>query len=75
MNSADQEERAALVADGLWTIPEAADFLRISRSRLYDLMNSGELAFVKLGRSRRLPRRAVVDLATRGLCGGARVGN
>jgi excisionase family DNA binding protein len=73
MKGTDQEERAALIAEGLWTIPEAVDFLRISRSRLYDLMNSGDLIFVKLGRSRRLPRRAVVDLATRGLCGGARV--
>ncbi len=63
----------ALVEDGLVTVSEAAAFLRLSRSNLYVLMERGELAFVKLGRSRRIPRRAVVALAARGLRGGVRV--
>ena len=62
-----------LVAEGLLTIVETAAFLSISRSKLYELMDNGELQFVKLGRSRRVPRRAVVELAARGLRGGSRV--
>ena len=61
-----------LVSDGLVTIREAAQFLRVSRSKLYDLMDNGELKFVKLGRSRRIPRRALIDLAASGLQGGWR---
>ena len=65
-------DRAELVADGLVTVQEAAQFLSISRSKLYELMDNGELTFVKLGRSRRIPRRALVDLAASGLQGGWR---
>ncbi len=65
-------EQQALVADGLMTVSEAAAFLRLSRSSIYTLMDHGELAFVKLGRSRRVPRRAVVELAASGLQGGVR---
>ena len=65
-------ERADLVADGLVTVQEAAQFLSISRSKLYELMDNGELTFVKLGRSRRIPRRALIDLAASGLQGGWR---
>ena len=65
-------EQHALVADGLMTVREAAEFLRLSPSTLYTLMDHGELAFVKFGRSRRIPRRGVVELAARGLRGGMR---
>jgi len=59
-----------VVADGLMTIEEAAGFLAISRGHVYSLMNEGALRFVKLGRSRRIPRRSVVELAARALQGG-----
>ena len=65
--------RVELVADGLLTVREVADFLRISRSRLYELMDRGELIYLKLGRSRRIPRRAVIELAARELRGGFNV--
>ena len=65
-------DRAELVADGLVTVQEAGQFLSVSRSKLYDLMDNGELKFVKLGRSRRIPRRALIDLAASGLQGGWR---
>ncbi len=63
-------EPTHLVADGLMTVQEAAGFLRLSRSTVYTLMDQGELPFVKLGRSRRIPRRAVIQLAARALRGG-----
>jgi excisionase family DNA binding protein len=61
-----------LVAEGLLSIAEAVRFLRISRSTLYELMESGRLQYVKLGRSRRVPRRALVALAAGNLRGGWR---
>ncbi len=60
------------IAEGLLTVQEAAQFLRVSRSKLYALMDAGELQFVKLGRSRRIPRRALIYLAASGLQGGWR---
>jgi hypothetical protein len=41
---------------------EAAQFLGIGGSKLYGQMDTGEPAFVKLGR-RRVPRTALVKLA------------
>jgi excisionase family DNA binding protein len=61
------EERTGIVGDGLLKIPAAAEFLGISIAKLYQMMASGELAFVKLGRSSRIPRRALVDLAAKNL--------
>ena len=68
----DNADREALVADGLMTVKECAEFLHLSRSTVYELMNAGELCFAKLGRSRRIPRRAVIELAARELRGGVR---
>ena len=73
INDDDPQDREALCGDGLLTVRKAAEFLSISRSTLYGLMDNGELQFVKLGRSRRVPRRAVVELAARELQGGSRV--
>jgi excisionase family DNA binding protein len=39
---------------------EAAHALGMSRSRLYQLISEGEIASVKDGRSRRIPRSEVV---------------
>jgi excisionase family DNA binding protein len=64
------QRRAELVADGLITVKEAAKFLRLSRGKVYQLMDSGMLCYLKLGRARRIPRRAVVQLAARELRGG-----
>jgi excisionase family DNA binding protein len=68
----DLTSPADVVADGLMTIPDAAQFLCVSKSKLYELMDGGELEFVKLGRSRRIPRRALVELAASNLQGGWR---
>lgn len=57
----------ALVADGLLTVREAEAFIRLKRSTLYRLMDAGRLPYVKLGGARRIPRRALVELAARHL--------
>ncbi len=61
-----------MVEDGLLTVAEAAEFLKLYRSTLYALMDDGELPFAKIGRARRIPRRAVVELAGRNLHGGTK---
>ncbi len=56
-----------LVSDGLDKIADAARFLGLSVSQLYALMQRGDLPFVKIGRSRRIPHRALVELAAQHL--------
>jgi excisionase family DNA binding protein len=59
-----------LVEDGLDRIAEAVRFTKLSRSKLYMLMESGELPFVRIGRCRRIPHRALLNLAVQNLVGG-----
>ena len=66
----DDRQSEKMMIDGLDRVGEASRFLGISRSRTYELMDAGELPFVKIGRSRRIPHRALIDLAARHLCHG-----
>ena len=47
---------------GLATITEVARYLRLSRSKVYGMMDCGQLCHVKIGRSRRVPWNAVMRL-------------
>ncbi len=58
-----------IVSDGLERVTQAAKFLGVSRSFIYRLINSGQLASVKIGKSRRVPIRAVHELAANNLTG------
>jgi len=60
-------ETNELVQDGLERLSHAAGFLGISRSQMYKLIEAGVLPSVKIGRSRRVPIRAVRELAARHL--------
>jgi excisionase family DNA binding protein len=44
----------------LLRVDEAAEALALSRTKVYELMASGELESVKLGRSRRVPTAALM---------------
>jgi excisionase family DNA binding protein len=57
------EEKTDLVLEGLDRIREVAKFLKLSNSTIYGLMANGTLPSVKIGKSRRIPHRAVVELA------------
>lgn len=59
-----------LVEGGLVPIDEAMAFLSVGRSTVYELMDKGLLPYAKIGRSRRIPRRALVNLAQAMLKGG-----
>lgn len=63
-----QDARAA-VADGLWTVDQAANFLRVGRSTIYSLLAAGTVPHVKIGRSTRVPRAALVEYAVANLRG------
>jgi len=54
-----------MLAEGLDRFVDAERFTRLSRSKLYELMNEGVLPFVKIGRCRRIPHRALVDLVAK----------
>ena len=53
----------------LLRVEEVADVLDISRTRVYDLIRSGELQSLKIGGSRRVPSTAVQLLVDRLLRG------
>ena len=59
MNNSNNNE---LISDGLERISAAAAFLGMSRSNVYRLIHEGVLPSVKIGKSRRVPIRAVRDL-------------
>lgn len=46
---------------GLATVAEAAAFLSISRSKVYQLLQSQELNSICIGKSRRIPRQALIE--------------
>ena len=59
-----------LLAEGLSTVADAAKFLSIGKTTLYEAMERGELVYVKIGRARRIPRRALLQFAANNLRGG-----
>lgn len=54
----------------VFTVVEAAAFLRIKRSTLYDAIGRGEIPHCRIGRQIRLHRSALVRFLT-GSCGAA----
>lgn len=50
-----------LIAQGFMTPKEIKQFLKISQSAVYDLIHTGSLPHVPVGRVKRVPRQAVLD--------------
>jgi excisionase family DNA binding protein len=48
-----------LPADHLFTVQEAADWLRVSRWSVYSLINANQLRTIKIGRRRLVSRDAL----------------
>ena len=63
------QNACSVVEDGFISIPEAARFLHLSRAKLYQLMDAGQLQYARFGRARRVPRRALLDFAQASLVG------
>ncbi|MET9933432.1 MULTISPECIES: helix-turn-helix domain-containing protein [unclassified Streptomyces] len=45
----------------LLTVPQVMVRLQLSRSAVYDLLRTGQLASITLGRARRIPTHALTD--------------
>lgn len=56
-----QSSESAVIPPVLYRVDEAAEALRISRSVIYELIRSGQLRTVKVGRRRLVPVRALDD--------------
>jgi len=44
-----------VVSEGFASVSQAADFLSVSRAKLYGLMDTGSIPWAKFGKSRRIP--------------------
>lgn len=55
---------------GYAPVASVAKFLGVSRSKLYSMMDAGELAYIKLGKSRRIAWEAVYKLVAENTIGG-----
>jgi excisionase family DNA binding protein len=60
-------DKSAVAADGFTTVQEAMAYLRLSRSAVYQLMESGQLAYAKFGKSRRIPLEALREFGQRNI--------
>lgn len=49
------------------TVAEVADLMRVSRMTVYRMVHSGQLPAIRMGRSFRVPKKAVDDLIEQGL--------
>jgi excisionase family DNA binding protein len=49
----------------LLTVVETARELRVSRSRVFELLAAGELEGIRIGRARCVPRRSIEDFLAR----------
>ena len=62
-----ESARIALVKDGFLNIRQAEDFSGLKKSKLYALMQSGELPYAKIGAARKIPRKALLDFMAKNL--------
>lgn len=67
MNTTEEQLKEAeeLLQDGRLNIAAARALTGLSRGELYNRMASGELPFVRDGRNRFIPRRALVRMMAR----------
>ncbi|WP_344423466.1 helix-turn-helix domain-containing protein [Pseudonocardia ailaonensis] len=59
--SSDQPEQLNITSVQFLTVAEVAAMMRVSKMTVYRLVHSGELPAARVGRSFRVPKRAVED--------------
>lgn len=55
----------------MYRVEESAELLSLSRDRVYQLIRSGQLRSVRVGKARRVPARALEDYVARLMRGSA----
>lgn len=63
-------EKEAKERTGLATVPEVSRFLHVSRAKVYAMMSRAEIAYCKIGKSRRLRWEDVDRLVEAGMVQG-----
>lgn len=63
----DDGRMLELLGDGVLSVGAASAFASLSRATLYEAMQRGELVYIKRGRRRLIPRRALVRWLAEGL--------
>jgi excisionase family DNA binding protein len=58
-------EQTEKMQQGLANVRQAAAHLGLSVAKVYQLMGQGELPYVKIGKSRRIPWKALDELVQR----------
>lgn len=58
----------------LVTVPQAAQALKVGRSVVYELLLTGDIASIKIGRSRRVVLASLLDFIARQLSSSAQEG-
>lgn len=56
--------------EGFMTVAQAAEYLALGQSTIWQLMYRGRLPYTKIGRARRIPRAAIKSIALNGLTTG-----
>ena len=54
-----------------WPVRQVADYLGVGRTLIYGLMESGELAYVEIGKTRRIHRDVVAEFIKKHTVGSA----
>lgn len=64
MNTHDETiaRKLDLAENGAISVKEAARLLGVSRSLLYAMMETGKLAYARIGRRRVIPRKAIQEV-------------
>lgn len=56
-------EQRQFPTDGMASVRDACEFLKLGRTKVYELMNEGRLQYVEFGRRRRIAWTVLRELA------------
>jgi excisionase family DNA binding protein len=61
-NREERRHPELTVDERLWRAEDVAERFRISRSKVYEMLKSGQLRSLRIGGSRRIPESAIREL-------------
>jgi excisionase family DNA binding protein len=65
-----QDDKMRLLETGVLNVRQAADMVGQCVASVYAAMERGDLPYIKLGRSRRIPKRALLEWMAANMRGG-----